>query len=97
MRESSPRRCGVNAGAPPTLLITDVCFANTPTMAIAARFTQPPAGRRGQRRDAGALGPAAVVHARAGADMVAPSGMMDGMVGGIRAALDEAGFATCRS
>ncbi len=33
-----------------------------------------------------------VSHARAGADMVAPSGMLDGMVGAIRAALDEAGF-----
>ncbi|MBZ6495140.1 porphobilinogen synthase [Natrinema longum] len=31
-------------------------------------------------------------HARAGADMVAPSGMMDGMVGVIRSALDDAGF-----
>jgi porphobilinogen synthase len=31
-------------------------------------------------------------HARAGADMVAPSDMMDGRVGVIRAALDEAGF-----
>jgi porphobilinogen synthase len=35
----------------------------------------------------------AVSHARAGADIVAPSGMMDGMVGSIRAALDECGFA----
>lgn len=35
----------------------------------------------------------AVSHAEAGADMVAPSGMMDGMVGAIRAALDEADFA----
>jgi porphobilinogen synthase (EC 4.2.1.24) len=34
----------------------------------------------------------AVSHAEAGADMVAPSGMMDGMVGAIRGALDEAGF-----
>jgi porphobilinogen synthase len=34
----------------------------------------------------------AVVHARAGADMIAPSGMIDGMVGAIRAALDAAGF-----
>jgi porphobilinogen synthase len=33
-----------------------------------------------------------VSHARAGADMVAPSGMMDGMVGAIRKGLDEAGF-----
>jgi len=35
----------------------------------------------------------AVVHARAGADMVSPSDMMDGRVGAIRAALDEAGCA----
>jgi len=33
----------------------------------------------------------AVSHARAGADMVAPSGMMDGMVAAIREALDEDG------
>ncbi len=35
----------------------------------------------------------AVSHAEAGADIVAPSGMMDGMVGAIRSALDEQGFA----
>ncbi len=34
----------------------------------------------------------AVSHARAGADMVAPSDMMDGRVGAIRTALDFAGF-----
>jgi porphobilinogen synthase len=34
----------------------------------------------------------ALSHARAGADVVAPSDMMDGRVGAIRAALDEAGF-----
>ncbi len=33
-----------------------------------------------------------VSHARAGADMVAPSGMMDGMIATIREALDETGF-----
>jgi porphobilinogen synthase len=35
----------------------------------------------------------AVSHAEAGADMVAPSGMIDGMVGAIRGGLDDAGFA----
>jgi porphobilinogen synthase len=35
----------------------------------------------------------AVSQAAAGADVVAPSGMMDGQVAAIRAALDEAGFA----
>lgn len=34
----------------------------------------------------------AVSHADAGADVVAPSGMMDGQVGAIRAALDQHGF-----
>jgi porphobilinogen synthase len=38
------------------------------------------------------LGRVAVSHARAGADMVGPSAMMDGQVGAIRQALDEAGF-----
>ncbi|MCL1992381.1 MAG: porphobilinogen synthase [Spirochaetes bacterium] len=35
----------------------------------------------------------ALSHARAGADMVAPSGMMDGTVAALRAALDGGGFA----
>ncbi len=38
------------------------------------------------------LGKVAVSHAECGADIVAPSGMMDGMVAAIRAALDESGF-----
>ena len=38
------------------------------------------------------LGKAAVSQARAGADVVAPSGMMDHMVAAIREALDEEGF-----
>ncbi len=37
-------------------------------------------------------GKVAVAHAQAGADMVAPSGMMDGQVAAIRRALDEAGL-----
>jgi porphobilinogen synthase len=39
------------------------------------------------------LARAAVAYARAGADFVAPSDMMDGRVGAIRAGLDQAGFA----
>ena len=39
------------------------------------------------------LGRIAVVQADAGADIVAPSGMMDGGVGAIRDALDDAGYA----
>jgi porphobilinogen synthase len=39
-----------------------------------------------------ALGEQAVIHARCGADIVAPSAAMDHMVGAIRGALDGAGF-----
>jgi porphobilinogen synthase len=39
------------------------------------------------------LGKQAVVHAAAGADIIAPSGMMDGMVAAVRRALDASGFA----
>ncbi|RPJ43937.1 MAG: porphobilinogen synthase, partial [Candidatus Latescibacterota bacterium] len=39
------------------------------------------------------LASAAVRYAEAGADVIAPSDMMDGRVGAIRSALDEAGFA----
>jgi len=38
------------------------------------------------------LGEQAIIHAKAGADMIAPSGMMDGMITAIREALDSAGF-----
>jgi len=38
------------------------------------------------------LGKIAVSHAKAGVDMVAPSGMMDGMIQAIRQALDSSGF-----
>ena len=37
-------------------------------------------------------GEQAVIHAKAGADMIAPSGMMDGIIERLRGALDEAGF-----
>jgi len=40
----------------------------------------------------GLLARSALAHAEAGADLVAPSDMMDGRVGAIRAALDDAGF-----
>ncbi len=38
------------------------------------------------------LGEASIVHAEAGADIIAPSGMLDGMVKAIRTALDSSGF-----
>jgi len=40
------------------------------------------------------LGKTALSHVRSGADIVAPSGMMDGMVAAIREALDQNGFSS---
>jgi porphobilinogen synthase len=37
-------------------------------------------------------GKQAIVHAKAGADMIAPSGMMDGIIETLRTSLDEAGY-----
>jgi porphobilinogen synthase len=38
------------------------------------------------------LARSSIAHAEAGADVIAPSGMIDGMVGAIRAGLDQTGF-----
>ncbi len=43
-------------------------------------------------RTVGILAQMAILHARAGVDMVAPSDMMDGRIGAIRQALNAAGF-----
>jgi porphobilinogen synthase len=74
---------------PDLLIITDVCCCEYTSHGHCGIL-------RGAAVDNDAtldvLGRAAVSHARAGADIVAPSGMMDGMVAAIRAALDGAGF-----
>ncbi len=79
--------------APDFLVITDVCcceYTDHGHCGAIGRST----GRLDVENDATLemIAKQAVVHARAGADMVAPSGMIDGMVGAIRRALDEAGF-----
>ena len=80
--------------APELLVITDVCFCEYTDHGHCGALTEA-AGRLDVDNDAtlAMLGRQALAHARAGADVVAPSGMMDGMVGAIRGRLDEAGFA----
>jgi porphobilinogen synthase len=80
--------------APELLVITDVCcceYTDHGHCGIANEKT----GRPDVDNDATLelLALQAVSHARAGADMVAPSGMMDGMVAAIRTALDGANYA----
>jgi len=75
------------------LLITDECFCEYTDHGHCGVLTE-----YGRRQDVDndatlpLLARQCVSHAKAGADMVAPSGMLDGMVGAIRKGLDEAGF-----
>ena len=80
----------IRRAAPGLLRMTDVCLCEYTDHGHCGIV-------REQRVDNDAtlevLAAEAVAHARAGADLVAPSDMMDGRVGAIRAALDGAGFA----
>jgi len=78
---------------PDVLLITDECFCEYTDHGHCGVLTET-AGVRDVDNDATLplLARQCVSHARAGADVVAPSGMMDGMVTAIRQGLDEAGF-----
>ncbi len=79
--------------SPETLIITDVCFCEYTNHGHCGPLKE---HRGGLDVDNDAtlplLAEQAVSHARAGADVVAPSGMMDGMVAAIRKGLDGAGF-----
>jgi porphobilinogen synthase len=79
--------------APELLVITDVCLCEYTDHGHCG-LVDDRTGRMDVNNDATLelLGQQAVSHARAGADLVAPSGMMDGMVRAIRTALDAASF-----
>ena len=77
-------------------LITDVCLceytAHGHCGVLEADAREDPDLTVDNDRTLPLLGKTAVSQAQAGADMVAPSSMTDGMVGAIREALDAAGF-----
>jgi len=76
------------------LVITDVCLCEYTDHGHCGHVMQDRTGRWDVDNDTTLelLAKTALSHAVAGADMVAPSDMMDGRVGGIRGVLDEAGF-----
>ncbi len=78
---------------PDLLVATDLCFCEFTDHGHCG-VVNDKTGRMDVDNDAtlALLGKQAVSHARAGSSLIAPSGMMDGMVGAIRQTLDEAGF-----
>lgn len=82
----------IKDAAPDLLVITDVCFCEFTDHGHCGPLSER-TGRVDVDNDATLplLARQAVVHAQAGADMVAPSGMIDGMVSAIRCGLDAAG------
>ena len=76
---------------PDLLVMTDVCLCEYTSHGHCGLLTED--GRVDNDSSVELIARTAVSHARAGADVVAPSDMMDGRVGAIRAALDGAGFA----
>jgi porphobilinogen synthase len=76
---------------PGLVVITDLCLCSYTNHGHCGVTTD--SGEVDNDRTLPLLGEMACAHARAGADVVAPSGMMDGMVSAIRAALDQDGLA----
>lgn len=79
--------------APELVVITDVCFCEYTTHGHCG-FVKDIENNNDVDNDKTLelLAKQAVSHAKAGCDVVAPSGMMDGMVGAIRQALDDNDF-----
>jgi porphobilinogen synthase len=80
----------IRAACPELLVITDVCLCEYTSHGHCGVIAD---GEVKNDPTLELLARQAVSHARAGADMVAPSDMMDGRVGAIRTALDAGGFA----
>jgi porphobilinogen synthase len=84
---------------PELVVMTDVCLCEYTDHGHCGILAKPGAGGPGQDLTVDndltlpILAKEAVAHARAGADVVAPSDMMDGRVAAIREGLDIAGFA----
>jgi porphobilinogen synthase len=79
----------IKTAVPEMMLITDVCLCEYTTHGHCGIVEN---GIILNDQTTERLAEMAVSHARAGADMVAPSDMMDGTVAAVRTALDMAGF-----
>lgn len=91
----------IKEAVPEMIVISDMCFCEYTDHGHCGIINQPDHEHYDPRLPHGyllndptleLLGQASVVHAQAGADIIAPSGMVDGMVATIRQALDESAF-----
>lgn len=91
----------IKDAAPDLVVISDMCFCEYTDHGHCGLINTPGAAHHDPHVPEGyllndptleLLGRASVAHARAGADVIAPSGMLDGMVGAIRSSLDAGGF-----
>ncbi|MDX1414965.1 MAG: porphobilinogen synthase [Candidatus Promineifilaceae bacterium] len=90
----------LKTAVPQLIIITDVCLCEYTDHGHCGLLNDPDGGGHAHLEAGYVLNDetleilvkVALSHVRAGADMVAPSGMMDGMVAAIRAGLDEQGF-----
>jgi porphobilinogen synthase len=91
----------IKDAVPEMIVISDMCFCEYTDHGHCGIINQPgekhyqphlPHGYLLNDPTLELLAEASVVHAAAGADIIAPSGMIDGMVGAIRKGLDGAGF-----
>ena len=86
---SSGRSARLRERYPDLVLITDVCLCEYTSHGHCGVIEN---GEVANDATLELLARTAVSHVEAGADVVAPSDMMDGRVAALRAALDEAGF-----
>lgn len=91
----------IKEAVPEMLVISDMCFCEYTDHGHCGIINQPgekhyqaqlPVGYLLNDPTLELLAEASIVHAEAGADIIAPSGMIDGMVGAIRSGLDGAGL-----
>ena len=91
----------LKAAAPELIVISDMCFCEYTDHGHCGLINSPevdgynaalPEGYLLNDPTLELIGRASVVHAEAGADVIAPSAMLDHMVAAIRGALDEAAF-----
>jgi porphobilinogen synthase len=82
---------GIKEKVPDILVITDVCLCEYTSHGHCGMLEKEDVANDATLE---VLAETAVSHAKAGADMVAPSAMMDGQIAALREGLDEAGFDT---